>query len=458
MRLLPGSLRGRLALTLIVGLLAAQLLGLAIVLHDRGAALYQASGLQTAQNAAALVDLLDTLTPPERERVARAFSTRVQHLALSDLPHPLPPREEQDSQRTAMLGALLRRTLGDRPIRVAVTDAPPGRSHPQAAHLGWRPHPFVPWRRASFIVQVQLRDGTWASLERRLPPELFALPQRLFISLAILLASVLALSLLVVRWLTRPLAVLARAADALGRDIHRPPLPEEGSTEVRHAARAFNRMQASLQRYLQDRERMLAAVSHDLKTPITRLRLRTEALGDDALRTKFEHDLDDMEAMVLATLEFMRSAADKETLQPVDINALLASLQADFEEVGHPVRVEGTAHSPVRAKPLALKRALANLLDNATKYGHDVAVDVRDRHARVEITVTDRGPGIPPDQLERVFEPFYRIEGSRSRDTGGVGLGLGIARNIARLHGGDLVLRNRAGGGLEAHLVLPRRD
>jgi signal transduction histidine kinase len=445
---------------LLVGLLAAQLLGLAIVLQDRGAALYQASGLQTAQSIAAIVDLLDTLPPSQREQVIDAFSSPTLRIALSPTSRPLPEGSNRNTDRTALVYAILRRVLGDdRVFEVTVTDTAPllplrvpfqGLGHRPA----WHGTPFL--RGAAFLVQVQLRDGPWVLFERRLPQELFALPQRLLLSLGILLVSVIVVSLLAVRWLTRPLGVLAQAADELGRNIHRAPLPETGPTEVRQAAHAFNRMQASLVRYIADRERMLSAVSHDLKTPITRLRLRTEALADEALKVKFQRDLDDMEAMILATLDFMRSAADKEVVQALDINALIASLQSDFEEMGQSVKVIGEARAPYRGKALALKRALANLLDNAAKYGEDIEIVIEDDAARLAITVRDRGPGIPADRLEQVFEPFYRLETSRSRDTGGVGLGLGIARNIARVHRGDLNLRNRPGGGLEAILTLPR--
>jgi signal transduction histidine kinase len=276
------------------------------------------------------------------------------------------------------------------------------------------------------------------------------------LTLAVLLASVIGLALLAVRWLTRPLAVLATAADELGHDIRRPPLPEDGPAEVRRAAAAFNTMQARIQTYLREREHMLAAVSHDLRTPITRLRLRAELIEDETLRAKFAHDLAEMEAMTAAALDFLRGAGRDEAVQPVDVMALLESLQADMEETGYEVSVQGGAHAPYPARPLALKRLLTNLIENAIKYGERAAVSVEDDAAQLRIVVADNGPGIPEAEIERVFEPFYRVEGSRSRATGGVGLGLSVARDIARAHGGELTLRNRAGGGLEAILTLPR--
>jgi signal transduction histidine kinase len=315
---------------------------------------------------------------------------------------------------------------------------------------------YFPRHSMTFQVYTQLADGSWASFEHGLSDEPFAWPWRLLLTLAVLLASVIVLTLLAVRWLTRPLAVLATAADALGRDMHRPPLPEEGPAEVRRAAAAFNTMQARLQVHLREREQMLAAVSHDLRTPITRLRLRTELIGDEALRVKFARDLAEMEAMTAAALDFLRGARVDEPVQPVDVLALLESLQADLEEAGHAVQVQDQVMAPYLARPLALKRLLTNLIENAVKYGERAAVRVEDNAAQLRIIVADNGPGIAEAEIERVFEPFYRVEGSRSRATGGVGLGLSVARDIARAHGGELTLRNRAGGGLEAILTLPR--
>jgi len=226
--------------------------------------------------------------------------------------------------------------------------------------------------------------------------------------------------------------------------------------EVRHAARAFNTMQERLIRYIEDRNRILAAVSHDLKTPITRLRLRAELLDDISLKEKFLGDLDDMQRMAQASLDFLRGGEDSEPIAAVDLNALLESLQEDAEEAGQTVGIDGVAHQPLRCRPLALKRCLTNLLDNALKYGQQAELAVEDTPSRVKLMVRDHGPGIPDSELERVFEPFYRLERSRSRDTGGTGLGLSIARNVARAHGGELRLRNRPQEGLEAVLELPR--
>jgi signal transduction histidine kinase len=278
----------------------------------------------------------------------------------------------------------------------------------------------------------------------------------LLLSLLVLLASVIAVSLVAVRWATRPLKALADAADELGRDIDRAPMPEKGPLEVARAARAFNTMQERLARHIRERTATLAAMSHDLKTPVNRLRLRAELLDDSEVKKKISQDLAEMESMLHDTLEFMRGGESAEKAQPVDVQALLESLQADAQEMGRKVAIEGAAARPYVGRPQALKRCLGNLLDNALKYGGAAAMLVEDAADRLTIRIRDSGPGIPEAELERVFEPFYRLEGSRSRDTGGTGLGLSIARKLAQLHGGTLELRNLAEGGLEAVLTLPR--
>jgi len=288
-----------------------------------------------------------------------------------------------------------------------------------------------------------------------------ALPSRFGIHLALTLVAVVLVSLLGVRLVTRPIKRLAEAADAFGRDLDSPPLEESGPAETRRAAEAFNRMQLRLRRLIAERSRALAAVSHDLRTPLTRLRLRAELVDDEALRAQINADIDDMQAMVEATLDYLRGLGENEAVQGIDIEALLQSLVADEQALGRPVTLAGgetAIHAaPYRGRLSALKRAVANLVDNAVKYGQEAQVAVVDDTDALRIVVADRGPGIAAADLERVVEPYVRLETSRSRATGGVGLGLAIARDAARLHGGELLLENRADGGLRATLILPRQ-
>jgi signal transduction histidine kinase len=228
---------------------------------------------------------------------------------------------------------------------------------------------------------------------------------------------------------------------------------EKGARELRGAARAFNAMQDRIRRYLDSRTRVLAAMSHDLRTPLTRLRLRVEAIDDHTLRTQCVGDIDEMSKMVSGALSLFRGLNDEESPESTDVNATLSALQREFAAMGKEVTISGTAGASIQAKPLALKRCLANLLHNAVQYGKRAHVVVEDGTA-LTIRIQDEGPGIAPELLEQVFEPFFRIESSRNRDLGGTGLGLSIARDIAQAHGGSLTLRNLPQGGLEATLVL----
>lgn len=453
MRLLPQSLFSRMVFILLGGLILAQSLSVAIHLSERDRLLFRSASTKAAQRIADAVKLLDSLNPSERHKVVAALDAPTLRISLGVTP-VIPPLQTLDNESRATFMVILRGLLGEkRPIEVGVRETvQQPEQHRTDGHFAGTDHPLQGF---SFIVLTRLLDGTWVSFDSRLSGEAYPLPRRLLINLLILLAAVIFLSLVAVRLATRPLFTLATAAEELGKNINSPPLVEKGPIEVRRAAHAFNTMQSRLASYIQDRTRILAAMSHDLKTPITRLRLRAELLDDGDLRAKFVKDLEEMESMVATTLDFMRGVDNQEITQPVDIMALLECLQADAAEMGQKVRIEGAAAQPYPGKPLALKRCLGNLIDNAVKYGQCATISVDDRDKQLQIHILDQGQGIPDAHLERVFEPFYRLENSRSRDTGGTGLGLSIARNIAQMHGGELVLKNSAGG-LDAILTLPR--
>ncbi|MBV8910518.1 MAG: HAMP domain-containing protein, partial [Gammaproteobacteria bacterium] len=282
------------------------------------------------------------------------------------------------------------------------------------------------------------------------------LPRNLFVNLTLLVLLLVVTLYVAARNITRPLSDLARAADSVGRQVRPAQLEERGARELRDAAHAFNTMQDRLRRYLDSRTRVLAAMSHDLKTPLTRLRLQVEALDDPAMQIRIGRELDEMEGMVREALALFRGVDDGEPAAPLDIDALLGKLRSEFTDMGATVTVSGKSVAPYMGKPLALRRCLTNLVANAVKFGTRADIVVEDGSELV-ILVRDAGPGIPEAELERVFEPFYRLESSRNRDSGGSGLGLSIARDIAQSHGGSLRLHNRPGAGLEARLTLPRR-
>ena len=450
MRLVPRSLFGRLVLVVLAGLALSQLATLYINQTERDRLLYRAGGMRLAQQISDIVNLLDSLPGAERRRVVAVFNRPPLAVSLDRPPLDLPADEEESDFQFSSFASVLRYTLGE-DAKIAVRQAhPPHGMHGERGR-GQRRGGFGP---PAFTVQVPLHDGTLVTFDSSVLPPVGTTTLRLVLTLAVLLATVIVISLIAVRWVTGPLTVLADAAEKLGENINRPPVPETGPAEVQRAARSFNAMQQRLARSMAERSRVLTAMSHDLKTPITRMRLRTEMLEDQAVREKFDRDLAEMEQMVTQTLEFMRDAADTEPVQRVDLTALLESLQADYEDMGKEVRIAGKLSRPLAARPTALRRCLTNLVDNAIRYGARATIDAAEDPGRVVLRVLDEGPGIPEAQLERAFEPFFR--GDTSRSTGGFGLGLGIARNIARAHGGDLVLKNRPEGGLAAIVMLPR--
>ncbi|PZR55833.1 MAG: hypothetical protein DLM50_09885 [Candidatus Meridianibacter frigidus] len=273
--------------------------------------------------------------------------------------------------------------------------------------------------------------------------------------LAVFITSTLVLAYIVARISMAPLRDLASAATRLGRNIDTAPLPERGPSEVCEAAVAFNTMQTRIQRDVRERTYMLAAITHDLQTPLTRLRLRLEKVQDEELRDRLIDDLASMRETVSEGLDLARSLDLHERLQRIDLDSLLESLCADAQDCGNDVTLHGATRASVLGVPNALRRCIVNLLDNAMGYGKYARIESSTDERLAIVRIRDGGPGIPDGQLHAVFEPFFRIESSRSRETGGTGIGLTIARNIAERHGGTIALRNHPAGGLEATIELP---
>jgi len=313
------------------------------------------------------------------------------------------------------------------------------------------------------VAQVLVGEGEWLYLAGLLPDPYYLNESRYLgadqlLFLSIMLVVLLAISWVLVRWLTRPLVKLSRAARRLGTDIEYDirSLQIEGTREVRETAMAFNFMQERVVRFIEDRERMFSAISHDLKTPITRLRLRSELMDDSDTKRKMIGDLEELESMARGALDLGKSTDIHEGMHAININQLMRTFKDEYKLMGAEIEIRGIAKRPYFGKPLALKRCISNLINNAVFYGKSLRLDVVDSRAEMKIYIVDQGPGIPEEQLDKVFEPYVRLEGSRNRNTGGAGLGLSIARNIAHAHGGRLTLRNRIGSGLEAAVILPR--
>jgi signal transduction histidine kinase len=306
-----------------------------------------------------------------------------------------------------------------------------------------------------YVVSLQLDDQTWVNIAA---PDVQTVPAWSAATTALILATlvvVIALSVLGIRRLTAPLGTLTQAADRLGRNVNSPPLPEAGSTDVIQAIRAFNGMQDRIRRFVEDRTRMIAAISHDLRTPITRMRLRAELMGDSEQQQKMLADLSEMETMIAATLSFAREDANTEPRQQVDLAELVRAVCADVPQASL-VAEQCASPAAIEGQPVALRRGFTNLIDNAVRYGSSARIAINCDDRNVIVTIDDDGPGVPEAELDRIFRPFYRLDSSRSRDTGGTGLGLAVARTVFRAHGGDVRLENREGGGLLATVTLPR--
>ncbi len=312
------------------------------------------------------------------------------------------------------------------------------------------------WKGACEALNVRLRDGEELRLSVLPPRSAFTGAEtdyRTVISL--FLVSIGALAYVVARMTTRPLKVLARAAQDLGQDINRAPLALAGASEIRQASAAFNAMQARIRQYIFQRTQMLAAITHDLQTPLTRMRLRLEKVGDVELQERLVGDLSAMQEMVREGLVLARSMDTTENMHMLDLDSLLEAVCADAVDAGQQVELKGQAGIAMLGRPLDLRRCLGNLIDNAVKYGRNARVCVERMNGAARVRIRDSGPGIPAAEMGRVFDPFYRVETSRSRESGGTGLGLTIARNIAEQHGGSIALANHPEGGLEVTLVLP---
>jgi signal transduction histidine kinase len=306
------------------------------------------------------------------------------------------------------------------------------------------------------LISMRLPDASWinvslVALSPRAPSGHGTLLSTTLMALGATLVSVF-----LVRWLTKPLSAFAEAAKRFYQSAGVVPVAESGPREVRALASAFNDMQRRIARLIDDRTQALAAVSHDLKTPITRLRFRVDDIADPAVRQAAQADLDDMERMLDQTLAFLRGDRADEEIKPVDLRAILETVTGDLSDAGRPVTLTGSASAILPGRRLALKRAFGNLIDNALKYGGRAMIRAEDAPDAVTVVIEDEGPGIPEADHERALAPFVRLEPSRNQETGGFGLGLTIAHAIISGHKGALMLANRPEGGLAVTVRLPK--
>lgn len=439
------SMWGRVFGALLIGVLLSATLTVWLAFGEREKTLMQYRESHSIDRIEQLISALDTLPTANRE----SFLATAPRLGLEVT--TLPENISDTGPRSDYARAVSER-LG-RNFRVLSLPTDPS-TCPRP------PKNAVLMRVPCEALSITLHDGTVLRLTV-MPPKTPAPPLRDdFIQYFFLFLTFIAvLALIIARMTMRPLRHMAEAATALGQDINRPPLPEKGASEIVTATRAFNAMQARIRHHISQRTHMLAAITHDLQTPLTRLRLRLEKVSDAELREKLIGDLSAMQMMIREGLDLARSIESSEARRPLDIDSLLDSVCSDASEAGQDVSFSGLPGITVLAKPQALRRCLTNLIDNAVKYGHYAKVSMSKEKEGgkdvLQIFIRDGGAGIPTELQEKVFEPFYRMETSRSRESGGSGLGLTIAQNIAQQHDGQLQLRNLPEGGLEVLLTLP---
>jgi signal transduction histidine kinase len=475
-RLVPQTLFGQTLLLLLVGMGLSLLAGSWIYVSARQEAVRAVGGLAAAERIINLSRLIEDVPAEWRDRIIAGANDAGFRIRLT-ANQPTPPAGDSLIPEAGHIEAYLKEALPSRKVHVSL--AVDG----GAAHVGpWRHHapwsrmgggrmagraedqgpmmhgPFARWNMSwrALHATVELKGGQWLEFSTTLPDSGPAMSPRLILALGVMAAMIALLTAWAARRLTAPLTVLADAAERLGRDVRAPPLAVSGSQELRSAAHAFNEMQTSLKRLIENRTQMLGAISHDLRTQLTLLRLRAENVDQPDERDRMLKTIDEMDEMLMSTLSFARDEATSEISKRIDIGAFISSIADDMADAGLAVETGPIERGVVvECKPLALRRALTNLIDNAVKYGGTATVAMNATASEVEITVDDQGPGIPEDQLGRVMQPFVRLEESRNRDTGGIGLGLAIATSIAESHGGKLTLSNRREGGLRAAIGLP---
>lgn len=461
---------GRTVLVLLAGLIISHLISIAIYSDERRTALLTVGGRQVSERIAAAYLNLDRANPQQREESIQALWEPMFSITWTE--QSVLDGGAQGGWRAHMV----RTTIADfltgidsekirinygqlgrfRPGMTPGTGMTPGnpvismQEHmgrmmgEGAGHMRQRFDSFSrKWHGDSVLsVSMQLSDGSWFNVATPGTRLRSAWWSRVFGPIIVTTIIVLLLTFWAVRRSAKPLALFAQAAERLGRDVNAPPLPEDGPREVSSASRAFNEMQRRLQSFIKDRTLMLAAISHDLRTPITRLRLRAELIDDSEQQRKMLADLEQMEQMIAATLSFARDEATDEASVRFDLAAMLQSLADDISDTNGKASYDGPDKLEWTGRPGALKRAFQNLADNAIKYGKRADIALQSDEDGFVVSFSDDGPGIAEDEQARVFEPFYRVDPSRNRDTGGVGLGLALARTVMRAHGGEISFNN----------------
>jgi len=451
----PRSLAVRLFLLLLAGVLMAVFITSGLALRERNHIVHSFREQGAADRIADILHLLAALPPGQRLTTVQALPSGQWRIEPAD--GTTDPAQSLPINR--------KRSSWERQDDPSFTDALAEAAGPSiAVETAWRtrnsdcrngPANCQPSRTVG--ARIRFADGQRVLIEarRELPPPRQPRAEGFIASLSILASLLAIVAWFAVRLVLQPLRRLVQAAESFGRDPEHPPMDESGPIEVRQAARTFNRMRERLRSHIEERTRILAAITHDLKTPLTRLRLRLEQCRDEPLRIRLAEDVAAMQALVDEGLDLARSLDSGPPPQTIDLGALLQSLCDDTVDAGGKARFEGPDGALISGRPEALRRSFLNLIDNAVKYGGEADISLERSGDDWLVRVQDSGPGIPEEYLGEVMQPFFRLETSRSRETGGTGLGLSIAANLLGAQGGTLSLHNRPQGGLEARVRLP---
>jgi signal transduction histidine kinase len=469
-KFLPKSLFGQMLVIMLLGLIVSYAIGAWIYSTDREAALHEVGGLAAAHRIANLARLVEEAPADWRQRIVATLSDQTFQVALSDQKPDFAERGDNGPVADAIAAYLSDRLdLGAarRPVVVASESArlSPGSGpfvdHPPMMMMrgpgmmgGWSMHGWAAL--VALDVAIPLSTGQWLSFNMALPEHVPSFSYRLIASMLVMTIVLVVVAVWAAKRVTAPLRTLAEAAQRLGKDVNAPPIPEMGTIETQQASHAFNEMQIRLRELIDNRTRLLAAISHDLRTPLTLLRLRAENATDPEDKERMLATLAEMDAMVSAILQYTRDEMTTEPVRRTDLTALIQSVVDDMADAGMDVMFDSVPAVLVDCRSSALKRAITNLIDNAVKYGGKARVTLQAGEKLVEIAIEDEGPGIPEAELARVFQPFYRVEESRNRESGGVGLGLAIAQSLVQKNNGTLRLQNRSAGGLRAQILLPK--
>jgi signal transduction histidine kinase len=463
-RFLPQTLPGWVLLIVITGLLASQVATLFIVSRERTAASDIVDYYRLNDRAYSLVQLMHAASPQERKQMASGLADATYALTLSDKPvvaSPIAQNDQLAELEDILVGRLAKFGITEARVRHerASDDDIRRRANPDS-DIGDVEKELLALtanfaQSGRLTASIQFSDGQWLNFTNpMIPPgpvlNLNSLPLYIVVAGLVIIMAIWSL-----RRLTAPYRVMEMAIRRIGDDLKSPPIAETGSREIRAAAHAINTMQARLRAYVEDREHLAAALAHDLRTPLTRMRLRLELLGNSKLRLALAHDLADIESIARSVIDFATFEVTEERSERIDFLSLVESVADGQDNVHLESEGAGSRELVCIARPVALRRCVTNLVQNAVTYGKAAHLSLHRGEGEVVLTIRDEGPGIPQAQLDEVFNPFVRVERSRNRETGGLGLGLTIARNIARAAGGDISLSNHPEGGLQTQLRLP---